>query len=95
MHLFGEPVDLAAGVAENDGLGDGDGLVQIAEGVELPLFLLDGNVELFDTFESKLVPLDEDTDRVAHEFFGDLEDVGGHGSREQDNLGVLGQKLED
>ena len=63
--LVGEPVDLSAGVAEDDGLGDGDGLVQVGEGVELPILLLDGNVELLDTFEGKLVLLDEDTDGVA------------------------------
>jgi hypothetical protein len=93
--LVGEPVDLSAGVAEDDGLGNGDGLVQVGEGVELPLFLLDGDVELLDTFEGKLVLLDENTDGVAHELGGDLEDVLGHGGGEEDNLGRLGQKLED
>jgi hypothetical protein len=93
--LVGEPVDLSAGVAEDDGLGDGDGLVQVGEGVELPLFLLNGDVELLDTFEGKLVLLDENTDGVAHELSGDLEDVLGHGGGEEDNLGGLGEKLED
>ena len=93
--LVGEPVDLAASVAEDDGLGDGDGLVKIGEGVELPLFLLNGNVELLDTFEGKLVLLDKDTDGVAHELGGDLKNVLGHGSGKKDNLGGLGEELED
>lgn len=45
-HLLGEPVDLAPGVAVDDGLRDLEGVVQVAEGVELPLLLLDGDVEL-------------------------------------------------
>jgi hypothetical protein len=93
--LVREPVDLPAGVAEDDGLGDGDGLVQVGESVELPILLLDGNVELLNTFEGKLVLLDQDADGVAHELGGDFEDVLGHGSRQENNLGRLGQKLED
>lgn len=95
VHLLGEPVDFAAGVAEDDGLGDGDGLVKIAQGVELPLFLLDSDVELLDTLKGKFVPLDEDTDRVTHKLLGDFEDVGGHRGGEQDDLSILRQKLED
>jgi hypothetical protein len=93
--LVGEPVDLPAGVAEDDSLGNGDGLVQVGESVELPILLLNGNVELLDTFEGKLILLDEDTDGVTHELGGDLEDVLGHGGGEEDDLGGLGQELED
>jgi hypothetical protein len=93
--LVGEPVDLPTGVAEDDGLGDGDGLVQVGQGVELPVLLLDSNVELLDTFKGKFILLDEDTDGVAHELGGDLEDVLGHGGGQEDDLSGLGQKLED
>jgi hypothetical protein len=93
--LVGEPVDLPAGVAEDDGLGDGDGLVQVGQSVELPVLLLDSNVELLDTFKGKLVLLDENADRVAHELGGDLKDVLGHGGGQENDLGGLGQKLED
>ena len=93
--LVGEPVDLPAGVAEDDSLGDGNSLIQIREGVELPVFLLDGNVELLDTFKGEFVLLDKDADGVAHEFGGDLEHILGHGGREEDDLGGLGQELED
>ena len=95
VHLLSEPIDLPAGVAENNGLGDGDSLVEITEGVELPLLLLDGNVELLDTLQGKLVLLDQDTDGVTHELGGDLENVLGHGGGEKDDLGGLGQQLED
>lgn len=44
VQLLGEPVDLAAGRTEDDGLGDGDCLVEIAKSVKLPVLLLDGNV---------------------------------------------------
>ena len=95
MHLLSEPVDLPPGVAEDDSLGDRDGLVEIAERVELPLFLFDGNIELLDTFERKFVALDEDADGIAHELLGDLENLGRHRGGEEDNLGVLRKELED
>ena len=93
--LVGEPVDLSAGVAEDDGLGDGDGLVQVGESVELPLLLLNGDVELLDTLQGKLVLLDQNANGVTHELGGDLEDVLGHGGGQENNLGGLGQELED
>lgn len=93
--LVGKPVDLSAGVAEDNGLGDGDGLVEIGEGVELPLLLLNGNVKLLNTLEGKLVLLDENADGLAHELGGDLKDVLGHGGGEKDDLGALGEELED
>jgi hypothetical protein len=93
--LVGEPVDLSAGVAEDDSLGDGDSLIQVGKGIELPLLLLNGNVELLDTLKGKLILLDQDTDGVTHELGGDLKHILGHGGREKDNLGGLGQELED
>ena len=93
--LIGEPVNLSAGVAEDDGLGDSNGLVQVREGIEFPLLLLDSDVELLDTFQGKLVLLDEDTNGVAHELGRNLQNVLGHSSREENHLGGLGQELED
>ncbi len=115
VELLGEPVDLAAGGAEDDGLGNGDSLVEVTEGVELPLFLLDGDVceeagarqrkskagghlpltELPDTLEGQLLLLDQNPDGVPHELLGDLENVVGHGGREEDDLGLGWQELED
>ncbi|GAO51261.1 hypothetical protein G7K_5367-t1 [Saitoella complicata NRRL Y-17804] len=93
--LLGKPVDLSAGVAEDDGLSDGNGLVQVAKGVELPVLLLNGDVELLDTFEGKLVLLDENADGLAHELLGNLQDLLGHGGGKKDSLGGGGKKLED
>ncbi len=93
--FVGEPVDLSSGVAEDDGLSDGDGFVEIRECIQLPFFLLDSDVELLDTFEGQFSLLDQDTDRVAHEFRGDFEDVLWHGGGKKDHLGGLWEKLED
>ena len=93
--LVGKPVNLATSVAEDDSLGDGDGLVEIGKSIELPLLLLNSNVELLDTLEGKLVLLDKDADGVAHELGGDLEDVLGHGGGKKNDLGRLGKELED
>lgn len=93
--LVSEPVDLSASVAEDDSLGNGDSLVQVGKGVELPLLLLNSNVELLDTFKRKLGLLDQDTDGVAHELGGNLEHILRHGGGEENNLGRLGKKLED
>lgn len=49
--LVGEPVNLSTGIAEDDGLRDRDGFVEIGERVELPVFLFDSNIELFDALE--------------------------------------------
>ncbi len=94
LHLLGEPVDLAAGGAEDNSLSDGHSGVEIAEGRELPVLLLYGDVELLNTFKGELVALDKNALRVAHELGGDLEDVVGHGSRAKHDLDVRGQVLE-
>lgn len=41
VHLLGKPVDFPARVAENDGLSDAQGIVQIAKGVQFPFFTFD------------------------------------------------------
>lgn len=45
-HLLGQPVDLAARVGEDDRLGNGEGLVEVAQRLELPVLLLHVDVEL-------------------------------------------------
>jgi hypothetical protein len=92
---LGNHVDLSLGVAENNGLGDRDGLIQVAEDLELVLFLINVNVELLNTFKGKLILLDKNADRVAHELGGDLKDVLGHGSRQENNLDLGGEVLEN
>ncbi len=48
-------------------LGNGQRVVEVAERIELPLLPLNGDEKLFDSFQSQLVTLDEDSDRVGHE----------------------------
>jgi hypothetical protein len=50
---------------------------------------------LSDTLEGKLVSLDENPDGVPHELLGNVEDLGGHGGGEEDDLSVGGEELED
>jgi len=94
-HSVREPVDLAAGVAEDDGLGDVERVVEIAESVELPLLLVDVDVELLDTFECQLITLHEDANGLVHELLSDLEGFGRHGGGEETDLSPLGEKAED
>ena len=47
-HLITQPVHLLAGVAEDDGLGDGQRVIQVAQRVKLPLLLLYCHEELLD-----------------------------------------------
>ena len=95
LHLLGEPVDLATGVAVDDGLGDGKSSVQIAKGLKLPLLALNGDVELLDTLKGELVLLHKDADRIAHELGSNLQDLKRHGGTEDAALHSLWHVLED
>ncbi len=44
MHLLREPLDLPARVAEDHRLGDGQCLVQVTQGVQLPLLCTTSSV---------------------------------------------------
>lgn len=93
--LVSEPIDLSAGVAEDDGLCDCYGLVQVGKSVQLPILLLNSDIELLDTFEGKFGLLDQDTDWIAHELGGDLKNILWHGGGQKNDLGGLREKLED
>lgn len=94
LHGLGQPVDLSAGVAIDDSLGNGEGLVQIAQSLELPGLSLQGHVELLDTLQGQLVLLHQNADGIAHELLGDLQDVEGHGGGEEGHLHVLVEHAE-
>merc|ERR1719398_52495 len=94
VHLLSQPVDLAPGVAEDDRLSDGEGLVQVTQRVQLPLLPLNGDVELADTLEGQLFFLHQDSHRVPHELLGHLQHFGGHGGGQEDNLDLLVQEPE-
>ena len=74
-HLVGQPVDLPAGVAENNGLRNRKGVVEIAKGIELPILLLHSDEVLLQALEGQLVTLDQDTDGVGHELGGHVEHI--------------------
>lgn len=93
--MVGQQVDLPPRVTEDNSLGDRDGFVKITESVQLPVLLLDGNVELLDTLQSQLVTLDENPDGVTHELFGDLQNLGGHGGGEKGDLCIARKELEN
>jgi len=95
VHLLSQSVDLPPGVTEDDGLGDRDSFVKIRKRIKLPLLPLDGNVELLDTLKSQLVLLDENPHGLTHELLGHLEDLSGHGSREEGDLSIGREHLED
>mmetsp|Transcript_19509 Transcript_19509/g.42399 ORF Transcript_19509/g.42399 Transcript_19509/m.42399 type:complete len:369 (+) Transcript_19509:1318-2424(+) len=95
LHLFLQPIDLAPGVAVDNGLRDGEGLVEIAQGFELPLLSVHGNVKLLDTLQGQLVLLDKNANGFAHEPIRNLQDVQGHGGGEQADLDLFGEELED
>mmetsp|Transcript_19238 Transcript_19238/g.27739 ORF Transcript_19238/g.27739 Transcript_19238/m.27739 type:complete len:290 (+) Transcript_19238:189-1058(+) len=95
LHLLLKPVDLTSGIAVNDGLGDGQGLVQITESLEFPFLTVYSNVELLDTLQSQLILLDQNTDGLTHKTLRDLEHIQGHGSREKTNLDRFRKELKN
>ena len=72
-------------------LRDGERVVEVAEGVELPLLPLDGDEELLDALQRQLVALHQDADRVGHELGCHLEDLVRQRGRQQDHLSLRRQ----
>lgn len=95
LQLIGEPSDSLTSVAEDDSLRNVQSVVQIAQGVQLPLFLLDVDEELANTFQGQFFLLHQDAHGVVHESAGDFQGISIHGGGEQANLDVVGQSLED
>merc|ERR1740139_645371 len=93
--LIREEVNLATGVAIDDCLCDCQRLVKVAKCIQLPLLLLNRDVELPDTLERELIFLDQDSHRIAHELGCQVEDLRGHGGREQAHLDIRRHRLED
>ena len=63
---------------------------RVAQGVELPVLLVDVDVELLDTLEGELVALHENAHRLRHELSRDLERLGRHRRGEDANLDLGG-----
>ena len=58
-HFLRQPFHLPLGVAKDDGLSDGEGVIEITQRVKLPLFLLHSHKELLDAFKSELIAAPE------------------------------------
>jgi len=94
-HAAFELVDSALSVTVDDGLVDVQVGVEVQKNVHLPLLLLDSDVVLVDTLEGEVLLLDEDLCGVPHEMLGQSQNIGRQRGREQANLNVSGQELED
>mmetsp|Transcript_8817 Transcript_8817/g.14529 ORF Transcript_8817/g.14529 Transcript_8817/m.14529 type:complete len:216 (-) Transcript_8817:598-1245(-) len=86
LHLLLQPVNLTTGITVDDGLSDGQSLVQITKGIQLPFFSLNGNVKLLNTLKSQLILLNKDSHRIPHETLGDFQHIQRHGSGEKAHL---------
>jgi len=95
LKLGGKFIDSLLLVAVDDTLLDIDVVVELNEGVELPFFLIDGNVELLDTVEGQFFILDQDGGWVSHEVLGEGKDFRWHGGGEQSDLDITWDELED
>ena len=94
-HGLLEVLNSLLGVTVDEGLVDVQVGVQVEEDFHLPLFFLDSDVVLVDTFKSELLVLDENLCGVSHEVLGHTKDLRREGSREESNLDVSGKELED
>ena len=93
--LVGQLLDALLPVGEDHALRNDHVLVELDQGAELLAVLLKGDVELLDTVKGELLVLDEDLDWVLHELVGHLDDLWWHGCREEADLDVVGQVLEN
>lgn len=82
-------------VAIDDTLLDINVVVELDEGIELPVILLNGNVELFNTIKSEFFILDQNGGGISHEILGEVQDLGGHGSGEEGDLDITGDETKD
>jgi len=73
-----DEIHLAASVAVDDCLRDGQCLIQVDERVNLPLLLLNCHIKLTNTLERELILLHQNPDRIAHEFRGHVQHLRCH-----------------
>ena len=55
QRLCSDDTHLSLGVAEDDGLGDGEGVVEVTQRVKLPLLTLHRHKELLDALQGQLI----------------------------------------
>uniref|UniRef100_A0A5F9CHS6 Uncharacterized protein n=1 Tax=Oryctolagus cuniculus TaxID=9986 RepID=A0A5F9CHS6_RABIT len=76
-------------VAEDHGLSDGDGPIQVAQGLELLISVVAQDVVLLDGIQSLLLALQFDNVRVWDHFLGKLPHRVFKGRREKEHLARL------
>lgn len=54
-HFLCQPFHLPLGVTEDDCLSNGQSVVEITQGVKLPLLFLNGHKELLDTLQGQFI----------------------------------------
>jgi hypothetical protein len=94
-HNLFEFLDALLGVAVNERLVDVEVRVQVEQHLHLPLLLLYGDVVLVDTFEGQLLVLNQNFGGLTHKVAGELQNFGRESSREERNLDVAGEELEN
>ncbi len=82
-------------IDEDDCLADVEHGVEVQKSGQLVCLHLHLDVELTNTIQSEFLLLDQDLNWVVHHQFCHLENFSGHCSRKKDNLGRIGQELED
>jgi len=73
-------------VAENNGLCDGQRVIEVTECVKFPLLALDSDEELLDSFQRQLVTFHKNADRVCHKLTGHFQYFMRQRRRQQHNL---------
>jgi hypothetical protein len=76
-------------------LSDVESIIEITQGVQLPLFTLHSNVVLLDTFQSELFLLHKDGRWVSHKLLCDFQSIWRHGGGEQAYLNRRWEGLEN
>ena len=75
MSTMGCTAHLAPCVAKDDGLSYRESVVQVAQGVKLPVFLFHCHEELFDAFQCQFITFHENADGVGHKFGGHFQNI--------------------
>eukprot|EP00005_Dracoamoeba_jomungandri_P004210 CAMPEP_0174258956 /NCGR_PEP_ID=MMETSP0439-20130205/7864_1 /TAXON_ID=0 /ORGANISM="Stereomyxa ramosa, Strain Chinc5" /LENGTH=321 /DNA_ID=CAMNT_0015342659 /DNA_START=11 /DNA_END=976 /DNA_ORIENTATION=- len=94
-HAVGEGLDATAGGAEDDGLGDVDVLVEVAEGLVLPPLLFAVDVELVYPLQRQFLFFHQYVQRLPHEPPRYFQEFCWQCRREQRYLHCLWEGLED
>jgi len=80
LEFISKVLNFFLGVTVNNTLLNFDIVIQLNQGIKLPFFLIDGDIELLDTVQGEFFILHQDTGWLSHELLGDLKDLLWHSS---------------